>query len=154
MGYPMSLKTLVCTTSCLCLISGGIGYLIADHFHQEELLEIHAMYQTSVKNARSLEKEWRDIASKKDEEYQQKLNSMQSSNDELVNRLRKQLSELTLRVSSAPKSSSKPNESSSESQLSSRVGELVEFSSRCSKTADQLRLQLESLQSWIKETHK
>lgn len=154
MGYPMSIKTLVCTTSCLCIISGGIGYLVADHFHQKDLLEIHSKYEESVKKARNQEREWKEIASKKDEEYQQKLNSMQSSNDELVDRLRKQLSELTLRVSSTSKSSSKSNGTSRESQLSARIGELVDFSNRCSKSADQVRAQLETLQSWVKETHE
>lgn len=107
-----------------------------------------------MKNARNQEQEWKEIASKKDEEYQQKLSSMQSSNDELVDGLRKQLSELTLRVSSTSKPSSKSNGTSKESQLSARIGELVDFSNRCSKSADQVRIQLETLQSWVKETHE
>lgn len=150
----MDIKTLLGSIAITCCVSGYIGYILASNKYQEELLKIASTYKTSVETARTKEKEWQEIAKKKDEEYQEKLNAMQSNNDVLVDGLRKQLSELTLRVSTAPKSSSKSNGSSREHQLSERIGELVDFSNRCSKSADKLRIQLESLQNWIKETHE
>lgn len=150
----MDLKIISVSVAIACFVSGYVGYNFASSKYQEELLKIASTYKASVESARTKEKEWQEIAKKKDEEYQEKLNSLKSNNDELVNRLRKQLSELTLRVSSASKSSSKSNGTSRERELSGRIGELVDFSNRCSKSADQYRVQLESLQSWIKSIHE
>lgn len=151
----MDLKPLILASVAIaCFISGYVGYAISSIHYLKQLDEINETYRKSVDTARTMEKTWKRIAEKKDDEYQKKLADLKSNNDELVNRLRKQLSELTLRVSSASKSSSKSNGTSRERELSERIGELVDFSSRCSKSADQCRVQLESLQSWIKSTHE
>lgn len=150
----MDLKVISVSVAIACFVSGYVGYTIASSKYQEELLKIASTYKASVEEARTKEKEWQEVARKKDEEYQEKLNNLQSNNDELVDRLRKQLTELTLRVSSTSSTPSKSHGSSGEHQLSERISSLVEFSDRCSKSADKLRIQLESLQNWIKETHE
>lgn len=151
----MDLKPLILASVAIaCFISGYVGYAISSIHYLKQLDEINETYRKSVYSARLMEKTWKKIAEKKDDEYQKKLADLKSNNDELVNRLRKQLSELTLRVSSTSKSSSQSNDSTRERELSERIGDLVDFSSRCSKSADQCRVQLESLQSWIKATHE
>lgn len=136
------------------LIGGCIGYTLASAHYQNEMLKAYDSYKASVDTARTKEKEWQLLAIKKDEEYQKRISDMQSSNDELVNRLRKQLSELTFRVSTTPQSSSKSHGSPRETNLSKSVGDLVEFSNKCSKRTDELIIQLESLQQWVKESHE
>ena len=136
------------------LVGGCIGYTLASAHYQSEMLKAYDSYKASVDTARTKEKEWQLLAMKKDEEYQKRISDMQSSNDELVDRLRKQLNDLTLRVSTTPQSSSKPHGSPRETNLSKSVGDLVEFSSKCSKRTDELIIQLESLQQWVKESHE
>lgn len=150
----MDIKIITGSILLTGLVGGCIGYTLASAHYQSEMLKTYDSYKASVDTARTKEKEWQLLAMKKDEEYQKRISDMQSSNDELVDRLRKQLNELTLRVSTTPQSSSKPHGSSREANLSKSVGDLVEFSSKCSKRTDELIVQLESLQQWVKESHE
>ncbi len=150
----MDIKIITGSLLLTGLVGGYIGYTLASTHYQGEMLKAYDSYKASVDTARTKEKEWQLLAMKKDEEYQKRISDMQSSNDELVDRLRKQLSELTLRVSTTSQSSSKPHGSSREANLSKSVGDLIEFSSKCSKRTDELIVQLESLQQWIKESHE
>lgn len=139
------------------LLGCTISYFATSHHYDQKLAEIDAQYRESVQQARAKENEWKELAKQTEAKYQEELTKVTSdanANADLVSRLRKQLSSVTCRMPSTTKSSSKSNGSTRESQLSGRVADLVEFSGRCSKQADQLALQLKNLQTWIQKAHE
>lgn len=135
-------------------IAGTTGYLATAHHYDKKLADIEAQYRESVQQARVKENEWKELAQQTEAKYQEELTKVTSdanANADLVIRLRKQLSSVTCRVPSATKSTTKSDGSSRESQLSERIADLVEFSGRCSKKADELALQLKNLQQWLNQ---
>lgn len=145
-----------------CLLIGVCAFLLGAvsfggavaHYYDQKLAEIDAQYRESVQQARTKENEWKELAKQTEAKYQEELAKVTSdanANADLVTRLRKQLSSVTCRVPSTTKSSSKSNDSTADSQLSGRIADLVEFSGRCSKQADELALQLKNLQAWLNQ---
>lgn len=132
------------------LIAGFIlGYLVTSNHYQDKLLDDVAVYKEQVNEARAKEREWQQLANKLDEEYKAKITDIQSNNDELITRLRQQLLSAS-RVPSNCESSSQSNGISRETRVSEEVSNIVEFSGQCAKRTDELIIQLESLQNWIK----
>lgn len=139
------------------LLGCTLSYFTTAHYYDKKLAEIDAQYRESVQQARAKENEWKELAKQAEVKYQEELSKVTSdanANADLVSRLRKQLSSVTCRMPSTTESSSKSHGSSRESQLSGRIADLVEFSGRCSKQADQLTLQLKNLQSWVKDAYE
>lgn len=133
------------------ILGAFLGYYKAETEYQELLLEQAAEYKKTVEEAKRLEQHWKDQATTIENEYQEKINSIQQSNSELVNRLRKQLAEYSSRVSKNSSASSKPNAKDRKTRISEELNNLVEFSQRCSKRADELIIQVNALQDWIKK---
>lgn len=133
------------------ILGAFLGYYKAETEYQELLLEQAAEYKKTVEEAKRLEQHWKDQATTIENEYQEKINSIQQSNSELVNRLRKQLAEYSSRVSKNSSASSKSNAESRKTRISEELNNLVEFSQRCSKRADELIIQVNALQDWIKK---
>ena len=131
------------------LIGGQGGYLKAENTYQELLLNQEKEYKVLLDQAKQQEQRQKDESTKIETEYEEKIRSIQSNNDVLVARLRNQLFTLNQRLSSKTQSSSQSNGSSRETELSERLGEVIEFSNRCSKRADELIIQLEALQEWV-----
>ena len=131
------------------LIGGQGGYLKAENTYQELLLNQEKEYKVLLDQAKQQEQRQKDESTKIETEYEERIRSIQSNNDALVARLRNQLSILNQRLSSKTQSSSQSNDSSRETELSERLGEVIEFSNRCSKRADELIIQLEALQEWV-----
>lgn len=125
-----------------------VGYQLASQKYESTLYHLKAEQTEKVLK---IEREWQDKTTHVEKEYQEKLRDIQQSNDDTVNRLRQQLNEYARKLSQTAKSSSKPNGRTRESELSERIGDVIEFSNRCAKRADELSIQLQSLQQWIKE---
>lgn len=140
------------------LISGSIGMVIglgiASYYYDLKMDKITKEYVISIEQARSKEKEWMQVANEIENTYKDKLTAVNRDNTELVNGLRKQLSEYSQRVSSTSTTSSKSDDSARRTEVAERLGDLVEFSSKCSKRVDQLIIQVNSLQEFIKNERK
>lgn len=133
------------------LIAGFIlGYLLTSNHYQDKMLDEVSVYKSQVNEARAKEREWQQLANQLDNDYKAKIDSIKSSNDELVARLRQQLLSAS-RMSSNCQSSVQSNEYSRKTRVPEEVSNIVEFSQQCAKRADELILQLDSLQSWIKK---
>ena len=117
---------------------------------KDQLKEIQNTYVQSLKDARAKEQEWRDKAYAIEEKYQQDLQSIKSSNDAVVNKLRKQLSEASTRVPSTCKTTNKSDGSTGESRVSKEITSLIEFSEHCARRLDESLVLNKALQDWIK----
>ena len=111
-------------------------------------------YIASIEQARTKEKEWMQIANEIESTYKEQLTSIDRDHTELVNGLRKQLSEYSQRVPSTSTTSSKSNDQAGRTNVAEKLGDLVEFSSKCSKRVDQLIVQVNSLQKFIENERK
>lgn len=125
-----------------------VGYQLAFQKYESALYHLKAEQTEKVLK---IEREWQDKTTHVEKEYQEKLKDIQQSNDDTVNRLRQQLNEYARKLSQTSKSSSKPNGRTRESNISEGVADIIGFANKCSKRADELSIQLSSLQSWIKE---
>lgn len=144
-------KVLVLSSVIASLLIGGQGgYLKAENTYQELLLNQEKEYKVLLDQAKQQEQRQKNESTKIETEYEEKIRNIQSNNDVLVARLRNQLSILNQRLSSKTQSSSQSNGSSRETELSERLGEVIEFSNRCSKRADELIIQLEALQNQVR----
>lgn len=128
-----------------------LGYSLTSNYYQHKMLGEAQIYKEQVAEARTKEREWQQKAYELDNEYKEKINSIQSNNDALVARLRQQLSDAS-RVSSNCQSSSQSNGNSKQARISEEIRNLVDFSHECARDADKLSIQLDSLQNWIIKT--
>lgn len=133
-------------------ILGGfiLGQSLTAHHYEKQLEEIHVQYRASVEQARKKEEEWKKASDDLAKEYQDKLNAVDRDNSELVGRLQHKLKEYSSRMSKCPASSSRTDGSSSRASVAKELGELVEFSRKCSKRADEMTLQIQGLQKYYK----
>ena len=127
-----------------------LGYLVTSNHYQDKMLDEVAIYKEQVQEARAKEREWQQLANNLDNDYKAKIDSIQSSNDELVTRLRQQLLSAS-RVSSDCKSSEQSDVLSRKARISEEVGNIVTFSQQCAERADKLIIQINSLQEWIRK---
>ena len=104
-----------------------------------------------MEEAKQLENQWKLKAQKADEDYKKKLAAVQQSNDDVVNRLRKQLEDYSSRVSELSKSTSKPDAGTRKTRVSAETKRLIDFSVGCAARLDETIVQLRSLQDWIKK---
>ena len=130
-------------------IGGQGGYLKAANTYQEMLLNQEREYKVLLDQAKQQEQRQKDESTKIETKYEERIRSIQSNNDALVARLREQLTTLNKRLSSTSQSTNKSNGSTRETNLSERLGEVIEFSNRCSKRADELIIQLGALQEQV-----
>lgn len=133
-------------------ILGGfiLGSSLTANHYQDKLDEIHAEYRASVEQARRKEDEWKKASENISQEYQKKLLDIDRDHSELVGRLQHKLNEYSSRMSKCPASSSRTNGSSSRTNVAKELGDLVEFSRKCSKRADEMTLQIQGLQKYYK----
>lgn len=137
--------------SVICFGLGfSLGHYRTESEYQEILLQQANEYKKNVEEAKKLEQHWKNQAVVLENEYQEKITSIQHSNAELVDRLRKQLDDYSNRMSENSDSSSKSDADNGKARVSKEVNRLIEFSERCSKRADELILQVNALQDWIK----
>ena len=138
----------------LCIISFGSGWYLEHNRYVNREIELKLEYAQAVQNARTKEQEWLKKSNEQEEQYKNNLASIQRDNDLLVAGLRKQLTEYAQRVSSASTTSTKPNGGTRESRVADKLGEVIEYSSRCAKRTDELIVQVKALQQFIKEERK
>lgn len=147
LSYYKTIFKILCLGSILA-ISYFNGYNTASK-EWSDLLKKERLKQTEY--VLSIERKWQERTNNVEEEYQSKLRSIQQSNDDTVNRLRQQLNSYARKLSKASKSSSESDGRTRESNISEGVADIIGFANKCSKRADELSIQLSSLQSWIKE---
>ena len=129
--------------SVVCFGLGfSLGHYRTESEYQEILLQQANEYKKNVEEAKKLEQHWKNQAVV--------LASIQHSNAELVDRLRKQLDDYSNRMSKNPDSTSQSDAKDRNSRISKEVNQLIKFSERCSKRADELIIQVNALQDWIK----
>lgn len=149
MNYKTGIALLV------CLFTGGVGYFLGSYStevdYQKILLDQAAQYKAQVEEAKQLENQWKLKAQKADEEYKKQLAAVQQSNDDVVNRLRKQLEDYSSRVSELSKSTSKPDAGTRKTRVSAETKRLIDFSVGCAARLDETIVQLRSLQDWVKK---
>lgn len=149
MNYKTGIALLV------CLFTGGVGYFLGSYStevdYQKILLEQAAQYKKQVEEAKQLETQWKLKAQQADEEYKKKLAAVQQSNDDVVNRLRKQLEDYSSRMSELSKSTSKLDAGTRKTRVSAETKRLIDFSVRCAARLDETIVQLRSLQDWVKK---
>lgn len=133
----------------------GLGFYATSDYYKGKMLKEAEAYKASVEAARTREAEWRKKADEQELQYQRDLESVRTSNDAELDRLRKQLrKQASRRMSAAPKSSSKHHAEAGEAKLAAAVSDLAEYSDRCSRRADELIVQVNALQAWIKTQGK
>lgn len=145
----------------LVLISCGViyfaGYLSGSSAieteYQEKIIEQLMKERALIQENKVKEQRWRDETRALEEEYQKKIADIEHTNGAVLDRLRKQLDEQRIKLSYSTSTSNKFNERTREAQISERIKHLAEFSERCARRADQLIIQVEGLQSWIKKTY-
>lgn len=125
-----------------------LGYGAADNHYKGLLLEQSEAYKASIQAVRTKEQEWRRKAYEAEEQYQKDLEAVRLDTSHELDRLRKQLAEAH-RVSSAYASTSQPDGEDRRPNVPKRIEELAEFSERCARRADELIVQVRSLQDWI-----
>ena len=135
---------------CALFVGYSIGATLIVFDLKDQLQEVQNTYVQSLKDARAKEQEWRDKAYAIEEKYQQDLQSVKSSNDAVVNKLRKQLSKTSTRVPSTCKTPSKSDGSTGESRVSKELTSLIEFSEHCARRLDETLVLNRALQNWIK----
>lgn len=126
-----------------------LGYSLTSGHYKDLMLEEAEDYKKQVEKAKAKEEKWKQEANRIDNEYKQKIVSIQSNNDELINRLRKQL-QASSRMPSNCNSSVQSNGDPRGARVSEEVNNIIEFSGQCAQRADELIIQLDSLQNWIK----
>lgn len=135
----------------LVMVGCILGYGVTSSHYKSKLLALDSQYKEAVIEARSQEEKWRKLSDEQEAEYRKKLDSIVRNNDKLVKQLRKQLAAIS--SSGMPKNartSSVPDDSSGRTKVANEVGDLAEFSSQCAKRADELILQVDGLQKFIK----
>lgn len=142
----MDSKTIATITFAIGVI---LGYSLTSSYYKDKMLEEAEIYKLQVEEARAKEEKWKIEANRIDEEYKQKINSIQSNNDELINRLHQQL-QSSSRVSSVCNSTLQSNDNSRGTRVPEEISRIIEFSGKCAKRCDELIIQLDSLQNWIK----
>ena len=130
------------------------GYLGSTHeksIYEDELRQIHTQYVESIQEARAKENEWREKADALELKYQKELEAVKSSNTDVIDKLRKQLSNSSSRMPQTCQSTSKSNDSARRARVSEELTNLINFSERCSKRLDESLVLNKALQTWIKE---
>lgn len=122
--------------------------------YEEKLTEIHNKYVESIQEARAKEEEWRVKADELEQKYQKEMEAVKYSNDAVVDKLRKQLSDSSSRVPKACKPTSKPDDPARRARVSKELTSLIEFSEQCSRRLDESLVLNRALQNWIKESSK
>lgn len=122
--------------------------------YEEKLTEIHNKYVESIQEARAKEEEWRVKADELEQKYQKEMEAVKYSNDAVVDKLRKQLSDSSSRVPKACKPTTKSDDSSRRARVSKELTSLIEFSEQCSRRLDESLVLNRALQNWIKESSK
>ena len=137
-------------TIAISFVIGAIlGYSVTSGHYKDQMLSDAEEYKKQVQEAKAKELHWYNYAIELDNEYKEKLNSVKSNNDALIARLRQQLN-ATSGMSSNCQSSVQSNGNTRGTRVSEEINSLIDFADRCSQRADQLIIQLSSLQDWIK----
>lgn len=118
--------------------------------YEEKLTEIHNKYVESIQEARAKEEEWRVKADELEQKYQKEMEAIKYSNDAVIDKLRKQLSDSSSRVPKACKPTTKSDDSSRRARVSKELTSLIEFSEQCSRRLDESLVLNKALQDWIK----
>ena len=118
--------------------------------YEEKLTEIHNKYVESIQEARAKEEEWRVKADELEQKYQKEMEAVKYSNDAVIDKLRKQLSDSSSRVPKACKPTTKSDDSSRRARVSKELTSLIEFSEHCSRRLDESLVLNKALQDWIK----
>ena len=131
------------------LLGGFIlGQSLTAHHYERQIEEINAQYKASVEQARKKEDEWKKASEDLAKEYQDKLNAIDRDNSELVGRLQLKLNDYSSRMSKCSTSSGRTNGSSSRTSVAKELGDLIEFSRKCAKQADELTLKVQGFQKY------
>lgn len=137
------------------LVCLGLGFLLGfgltSSHYKDELLDQANAYKKSVQEAREQEQVWRSKANEIEREYQARIDDIKLSNAAVLNRLYKQLNEATSRVSSDSRASLSSHGQTREANVSKEIKKLVDFSNQCARRADELIIQVNSLQEWNKK---
>ena len=118
--------------------------------YEEKLTEIHNKYVESIQEARAKEEEWRVKADELEQKYQKEMEAVKYSNDAVIDKLRKQLSDSSSRVPKACKPTTKSDDSSRRARVSKELTSLIEFSEHCARRLDESLVLNKALQDWIK----
>lgn len=142
-------------TVILSVVTFGVGfflgYKLMQNRHIELVIEKEYEYQVSIEKAREQERIWQIKAQELENEYQNQIDLIKQSNDDVINRLRNQLDRYAERLSSCTKSSDGSDGTTGTTSVSKEVKRLVNFSEQCARRADELIIQVNGLQQWYKE---
>lgn len=146
------------TNLVICILSTCMGLYLGSSVtklhYEKKLIEAHNKYVESIQEARAKEEEWRVKANELEVKYQNELEATKHSNDLVINKLRKQLSQASSRVPQTCKSSFKSDDSSRRTRVSEEITKLIEFSEHCSRRLDESLVLNRALQNWIRESSK
>lgn len=137
--------------ACLVMLGGIAGYGLTASHYKSKLLDIDSRYKEAVADARNQEEKWRKQSDEQEQAYKARLNSIVRNNDKLVKQLRKQLTAISSSgMSKNSTASSILNDPAGRTKVAGEVGNLAEFSSQCAKRADELIIQVDGLQKYLK----
>ena len=146
------------TSLIICVLSTSVGLFFGSSLtklhYEEKLVNIHNKYVESIQEARTKEEEWRAKANELEDKYQKELDAVKHSNDAVIDKLRKQLSTSSSRMSQTCKSSPKSDDSARRAKVSTELTRLIEFSEHCARRLDESLVLNRALQNWIKESSK
>lgn len=141
----------------LCGTVFSIGYSAGSSStqaeYQEKILEQLMKERALIQANRAKEKKWEDEAKKIELEHMERIKALEHSRDAVIARLRQQLDAYDSKLSSNSLTSSDSDAETRETNVSTRIKQLVDFSDRCARRTDELIVQVNSLQNWINKTN-